>query len=77
VSKTDAIMRRERTRHPLPSMLRHQGEPTLQYLPEMCTKLAEKLEQEATVEREHPMPIPRGSRCTGRGEADEVAMAPA
>ena len=33
-------------------MLRHQGEPTLRYLAEMCTKLAEKLEQEATIERE-------------------------
>jgi hypothetical protein len=45
-------MRRERTRHPLPSMLRHQGESTLRYLAEMCTKLAEKLEKEATIERE-------------------------
>jgi hypothetical protein len=45
-------MRRERTRHPLPSMLRHQGEPTLRYLAEMCTKLAEKLEKEAAIERE-------------------------
>jgi len=33
-------------------MLKHQGEPTLRSLAEMCTKLAEKLEQEATIERE-------------------------
>jgi hypothetical protein len=49
---TDAIMQRERTRHPLPSMLRHQGEPTLRYLAEMCTKRAEVLKQEAAIERE-------------------------
>jgi hypothetical protein len=45
-------MKRERNSQPLHSMLRHQGEPTLHYLAEMCTKLAEKLEQEATIERE-------------------------
>jgi hypothetical protein len=57
---TDAIMQRERTRHPLLSML-YQGEPTLRYLAEMCTKRAELLEQEAAIERERPMHGPRRS----------------
>src|SRR5262245_56621328 len=52
VLKTAAIMQRARTRHPLPSMLKQQGEPTVRYLAEMCTKLAEKLEHDATIERE-------------------------
>jgi hypothetical protein len=52
VLKMDTIMQRERSRRPLPSMLKHQGEPTLRYLAEMCTKLAEKLEREAAIERE-------------------------
>jgi hypothetical protein len=33
-------------------MLTHQGEPTLRYLAEMCSKRAEALEQEAGIERE-------------------------
>ena len=45
-------MKRERTSQPLHSMLRRQGEPTLRYRAEMCTALAEKLEQEAAIERE-------------------------
>src|SRR5262245_8390973 len=45
-------MKRERTSQPLHSMLRRQGEPTLRYRAEMSTALAEKLEQEAVIERE-------------------------
>jgi hypothetical protein len=45
-------VRRERSPHPLHSMLRHQGEPTLRSLAEMCTRRAEELEREAAIERE-------------------------
>jgi len=45
-------MRRERTPYPLHSMLKYQGEPSLRYLSEMCTKRAEALEQDAAIERQ-------------------------
>jgi hypothetical protein len=45
-------MMRKRTRYPLHSMLTHQGEPTLRYLAEMCSKRAAAFEQEAAIERE-------------------------
>jgi hypothetical protein len=45
-------MMRKRTPHPLHSMLTHQGEPTLRYLAEMCSKRAAAFEQDAAIERE-------------------------
>jgi hypothetical protein len=35
-------------------MLTHQGEPTLRYLAEMCSKRAAAFEQDAAIERERP-----------------------
>ena len=58
-------MKRERASHPLHSMLEHQGEPTLRYLAELCITLAEKLEQEAAIERE------RGRRYLEAANAKE------
>ena len=45
-------MKRARTSYPLLSMLKHQGEPTLRSLADMCSRRAEMFEQEAAIERE-------------------------
>jgi hypothetical protein len=59
----------QRNPHPLYSMLRHQGEPTLCSLTEICTRRAEELEREGGHRARARPPIPRRGRRTGRGEA--------